>query len=234
MSVALPEVVVRGTLQTIMQTVTSSLAYQAIQALPSALPFLNGASRAFASDFTLGASDLVSRYPDVSPMAQDGERWGHRAAAVWGVGEVFLGAAGGLGGGAATLTGVGAVVGVPATAASAAVASHGSVMTGRAMLNMNSPQPPSSGGSGGTNNGGKVQANTLKDFKKLVNKLSHPGPGLTQAELNQFESLARQYGGVLRRDLNPVKGKILQPHVQVEGLGSSVQSRHVWLQPGVQ
>jgi hypothetical protein len=50
----------------------------------------------------------------------------------------------------------------------------------------------------------------------LVIKLSKPGSELTQEELIQFEKLTEQFGGKLRYDLNPVKEKILKPHVQVE------------------
>jgi len=52
---------------------------------------------------------------------------------------------------------------------------------------------------------------------------------LTKTELQQFEKLSEQFGGKLSYDLNPVKGKILQPHVQVKGLGTSVEHRHIWL-----
>ncbi|MBL0051184.1 MAG: hypothetical protein IPP29_06495 [Bacteroidetes bacterium] len=76
---------------------------------------------------------------------------------------------------------------------------------------------------------GRIQAGSLKEFKSLVQQLSKPGSQLTKAELQQFEKLTEQFGGKLRYDLNPVKGKILQPHVQVEGLGTSVGSRHIWL-----
>ncbi|MGB4415798.1 MAG: hypothetical protein WBI53_13060 [Paludibacter sp.] len=62
-----------------------------------------------------------------------------------------------------------------------------------------------------------------------MQQLSKPGSQLTKAELQQFEKLTEQFEGKLRYDLNPVKGKILQPHVQVEGLGTSVGSRHIWL-----
>ncbi len=76
---------------------------------------------------------------------------------------------------------------------------------------------------------GRIQAGSLKEFKSLVKQLSKPGSQLTKSELQQFEKLTQQFGGKLRYDLNPVKGKILQPHVQVEGLGTSVGSRHIWV-----
>lgn len=75
----------------------------------------------------------------------------------------------------------------------------------------------------------RIQAGSLKEFKSLVQQLSKPGSQLTKTELQQFEKLTEQFGGKLRYDLNPVKGKILQPHVQVEGLGTSVARRHIWL-----
>lgn len=74
-----------------------------------------------------------------------------------------------------------------------------------------------------------IQANTLKEFKSLVKKLSKPSSQLTPHQLKQFENLTKQFGGRLRYDLNPVKGRILQPHVQVEGLGKSIESRHIWI-----
>lgn len=80
---------------------------------------------------------------------------------------------------------------------------------------------------------GRIQAGSLSEFKNLVNQLSKPGSELTVQELRQFEKLTKQFGGTLRYDLTPLKGKILKPHVQVEGLGSSVQSRHIWLGKGV-
>ena len=79
----------------------------------------------------------------------------------------------------------------------------------------------------------RIEAGSLKEFKSLVQQLSKPGSQLTKTELQQFEKLTEQFGGKLRYDLNPVKGKILQPHVQVEGLGTSVGSRHIWLGEGV-
>ena len=81
--------------------------------------------------------------------------------------------------------------------------------------------------------GNRIQAGSLKEFKTLVNRLSRPDSELTLQELRQLERLATQFGGKLRYDLNPIIGKILKPHVQVEGLGSSVSSRHIWLGKGI-
>lgn len=79
----------------------------------------------------------------------------------------------------------------------------------------------------------RIQANSLKEFKSLVNQLSKYGSEINKTELQQLEKLAEQFGGKLRYDLNPVKGKILKPHVQVEGLGQKVHRRHIWLAPGI-
>ena len=81
--------------------------------------------------------------------------------------------------------------------------------------------------------GGRIVANSAKEFKSLVNQLSKPTSRLSSQELQQLEKLAGEFGGKLRYDLNPVKGKLLQPHVQVEGLGSKVGNRHIWLGDGV-
>lgn len=79
----------------------------------------------------------------------------------------------------------------------------------------------------------RIEASSLKEFKYLVQQLSKPASQLTKTELQQFEKLTEQFGGKLRYDLNPVKGKILQPHVQVEGLGTSVGSRYISVGVGV-
>jgi RHS repeat-associated protein len=81
--------------------------------------------------------------------------------------------------------------------------------------------------------GGKINANSLKELKSLIQKLSKPSSELTKKELHQFTKLVEKYGGKIRKDLNPVKGKIRKPHVQVEGLGKSIENRHIWLKNGV-
>lgn len=77
---------------------------------------------------------------------------------------------------------------------------------------------------------GRIQAGSLKEYKSLVRQLSKPGSQLSKTELQQFEKLTQQFGGKLRYDLNPVKGKVLKPHVQVEGLGNKVENRHIWIE----
>jgi RHS repeat-associated protein len=79
----------------------------------------------------------------------------------------------------------------------------------------------------------RMQANLLKDFKNLINQLSKPGSKLTQVELNELRTLAQKHGGTVRADLTGVKGTGINPHVHIEGLGKSVESRHIWLQSGV-
>ncbi len=79
----------------------------------------------------------------------------------------------------------------------------------------------------------RIKANNVKQLKALIKKLSKPGSELTAKELKKLEKLVEKFGGKIRRDLNPVKGKIKTPHVQVEGLGKSIESRHIWLKNGV-
>jgi hypothetical protein len=79
----------------------------------------------------------------------------------------------------------------------------------------------------------RVVAGSSKELKFLIKQLSKPGSELTKKELKQLEKLVIKFGGKLRKDLNPVKGKINKPHVQVEGLGKSIESRHIWLKSGV-
>jgi RHS repeat-associated protein len=84
--------------------------------------------------------------------------------------------------------------------------------------------------------GSRIKANNLKELKALINKLSKPNsPYLTQKELNKLNKLVEQFGGKVRRDLNPVKkanGR-LDPHVQIEGFGTSIKSRHIFIKTGV-
>lgn len=47
--------------------------------------------------------------------------------------------------------------------------------------------------------------------------------------INCHNKFYMRFGGKLRYDPNPVQGKILKPQVQVEGLGTKLQSRHLWL-----
>ena len=81
--------------------------------------------------------------------------------------------------------------------------------------------------------GTRVKAKSLKEFKSLVKRLSKPGSELTKKELRQLEKLTKKFGGRLRYDRTPVKGKIKKPHVQVEGLGKSLESRHIWIKSGI-
>jgi hypothetical protein len=79
----------------------------------------------------------------------------------------------------------------------------------------------------------RIQAGSLKEFKSLVNQLSKPSSKLTQQEFNELRALAQKHGGTLRVDLTGVKGTGVNPHVHIEGLGKSVESRHIWLETGV-
>jgi hypothetical protein len=73
----------------------------------------------------------------------------------------------------------------------------------------------------------------LKTLKSLIKDLSKPGSELSQQELEELRVVAKQYGGKIRVDLNGVKGTGTAPHAHVEGLGSSVEYRHIWIETGV-
>jgi hypothetical protein len=79
----------------------------------------------------------------------------------------------------------------------------------------------------------RITANSLKEFKQLVNNLSQYGSELDQVELNELKLLTEKYGGTLRYDLNPIKGRVIKPHVQIKGLGQKVTHRHICLKAGV-
>ena len=79
----------------------------------------------------------------------------------------------------------------------------------------------------------RITANTLKEFKDLIWDLSKYGSEINTAELRQLEKLTERFGGKIRFDLNPIKGRVRKPHVQIEGLGSQVHGRKIWLGKGV-
>ena len=46
--------------------------------------------------------------------------------------------------------------------------------------------------------------------------------------LKKLENTVEKYGGKVRYDMLPIKGK-RGPHVQIEGFGTSVKSKHIQL-----
>ncbi|HUW47042.1 MAG TPA: RHS repeat-associated core domain-containing protein, partial [Dehalococcoidia bacterium] len=80
----------------------------------------------------------------------------------------------------------------------------------------------------------RINIGSLKELKQLVQELSKPGSKLSQQELDELRGLVDEYGGTLRLDLEGVKGSGVPPHAHIEGLGSKVKSRHIWLEDGVQ
>ena len=77
-----------------------------------------------------------------------------------------------------------------------------------------------------------------KRVKKLIKKLSdnsQQNKGLSQKKTDQLKRIVEKAGGKLRNDgTSGVKGSSAgRPHVQTEGLGKSIDSRHIWTQEGV-
>lgn len=74
-----------------------------------------------------------------------------------------------------------------------------------------------------------------KRFKRTINNLSKSEqPGLSQRKLDQLRRVADKADAKVRVDLEGVKGTGVRPHAHVEGMGSKVESRHIWLQEGVE
>jgi len=69
----------------------------------------------------------------------------------------------------------------------------------------------------------------LKTLKVLVKSLSKPGSKIAKDELDALKVAVEKFGGKIRVDMNGVKGTGTVPHAHVEGLGSSIESRHLWL-----
>lgn len=71
---------------------------------------------------------------------------------------------------------------------------------------------------------------TMKELKSLINILSKPNSKIDIQDVKKLESLVEKFGGKLRYDLKPVKGaNKWGPHVQTEGFGNSVDSKHIQL-----
>lgn len=51
--------------------------------------------------------------------------------------------------------------------------------------------------------------------------------------LNVMKKVVSQFGGRVRMDLHGVKGTGKVPHVHVEGLGKSIEAKHIWIESGV-
>jgi hypothetical protein len=81
--------------------------------------------------------------------------------------------------------------------------------------------------------GEKISANSVGELKTLIKQLSKPGSKITQKELNQLKRLAKKHGGKVRVDGTGVRGTGVNNHAHIEGLGNSVESRHIWLENGV-
>lgn len=51
--------------------------------------------------------------------------------------------------------------------------------------------------------------------------------------LNVMKKVVGQFGGRVRVDLHGVEGTGKVPHVHVEGLGKSIEAKHIWIESGV-
>ena len=79
-----------------------------------------------------------------------------------------------------------------------------------------------------------ITKSSRQRLKRTINNLSHPeNPGLSQQKLDQLRRISGKAKAKVRVDLDGVKGTGVRPHSHVEGLGSKVESRHIWLQEGV-
>lgn len=85
----------------------------------------------------------------------------------------------------------------------------------------------------------EITKSSRKRVKKLVKNLSdnsRQSNGLSQKKTDQLRRIVEKAGGKVRNDGTAgVKGSSAgKPHVQTEGLGKSIDSRHIWTKEGVQ
>ncbi len=85
----------------------------------------------------------------------------------------------------------------------------------------------------------EITKSSRKRVKRLIKNLSDNSRhnyGLSLEKTDQLRRIVEKAGGKLRNDgAAGVKGSSAgKPHVQTEGLGKSIDSRHIWTQGGVQ
>lgn len=85
----------------------------------------------------------------------------------------------------------------------------------------------------------EITKSSRKRVKRLVNNLSgnsRKNNGLSQEKTDQLRRIVEKAGGKIRNDRDSgVKGTSAgKPHVQTEGLGKSIDNRHIWTKKGVQ
>ena len=73
-------------------------------------------------------------------------------------------------------------------------------------------------------------------FKRTIKNLSKPdnNPGLSQRKLDQLRRISAKADAKVRVDLDGVRGAGIKPHAHVEGMGSKIENRHIWLREGVE
>ena len=85
----------------------------------------------------------------------------------------------------------------------------------------------------------EITDSSRKRVKQLIKGLSdnsRQNDGLSQEKTDQLRRIVEKAGGTLRNDgSSGVKGSSAgKSHVQTEGLGSRIDSRHIWTQDGVE
>lgn len=85
----------------------------------------------------------------------------------------------------------------------------------------------------------EITKSSRKRVKRLIKSLSdnsRQNNGLSQEKTDQLRRIVEKAGGKLRNDgASGVKGSSAgKPHVQTEGLGKGIDSRHIWTKRGVQ
>lgn len=85
----------------------------------------------------------------------------------------------------------------------------------------------------------EITKSSRKRVKRLVKDLSdnsRQNNGLSQEKTDQLRRIVEKAGGKIRNDgASGVKGSSAgKPHIQTEGLGKSIDSRHIWTKEGVQ
>ncbi len=84
----------------------------------------------------------------------------------------------------------------------------------------------------------EITKSSRKRVKRLIKDLSdnsRQDNGLSQEKTDQLKRIVEKAGGTLRNDgTSGAKGTSAgKPHVQTEGLGKSIDSRHIWTKEGV-
>lgn len=183
--------------------ITSSLATN----LSKSFSFISGVGDSYKSSLTYGIIGETNPSTQAnSNDFSDGQKVGRYVALAHGVGQAILGGSIAAGGGTISLSGAGAVIGVPAVALGGTMAVHGGSIAIYSWNNLNKVHNVNSSGgsSGGTGEGGLTAQEIISKFRKGSVMREFPEEFLGKT-LKEIEEISKQGGELGRKAKTALK-----------------------------